>query len=70
MMVVVCIYIYISMCHAGKIVVFVHALDAEVVTQTFMPFAYSIVKGLKNENGAIECVVCLSEFEDHKKATG
>ncbi|XP_075633289.1 RING-H2 finger protein ATL11-like [Castanea sativa] len=38
-------------------------LDAEVI-QSFPSFVYSSVKGLKIGQGALECAVCLNEFED------
>ena len=38
-------------------------LDAEVMA-SFPTFVYSSVKGLKIGQGALECAVCLNEFED------
>ncbi|PSS10153.1 E3 ubiquitin-protein like [Actinidia chinensis var. chinensis] len=38
-------------------------LDASVIA-TFPTFNYSAVKGLKIGKGALECAVCLNEFED------
>ncbi|XP_027091256.1 E3 ubiquitin-protein ligase ATL15 [Coffea arabica] len=38
-------------------------LDSSVI-DTFPMFLYSDVKGLKLGNGALECAVCLNEFED------
>ncbi|PSS24914.1 E3 ubiquitin-protein like [Actinidia chinensis var. chinensis] len=38
-------------------------LDAAVI-ETFPTFNYSAVKGLKIGKGALECAVCLNEFED------
>ncbi|MCL7033379.1 hypothetical protein MKW94_025581 [Papaver nudicaule] len=38
-------------------------LDPSVI-DTFPTFAYSVVKGLKIGKGALECAVCLNEFED------
>ncbi|GMY11415.1 E3 ubiquitin-protein ligase ATL6-like [Fagus crenata] len=40
-------------------------LDKAVI-QTFPTFTYSVVKGLKFGKDALECAVCLSEFEDHE----
>ncbi|PKI74090.1 E3 ubiquitin-protein ligase ATL6-like [Punica granatum] len=40
-------------------------LDAAVI-DTFPTLVYSDVKGLRLGKGALECVVCLSEFEDHE----
>ncbi|KAF5464096.1 hypothetical protein F2P56_014205 [Juglans regia] len=40
-------------------------LDPAVV-ETFPILAYSAVKGLKIGRGALECAVCLNEFEDHE----
>ncbi|XP_043708219.1 E3 ubiquitin-protein ligase ATL31-like [Telopea speciosissima] len=36
----------------------------EAVLETFPTFEYSVVKGLKLGKGALECAVCLNEFED------
>lgn len=36
----------------------------QAVIDTFPTFAYSAVKGLKIGKGALECAVCLNEFED------
>ncbi|XP_071710370.1 E3 ubiquitin-protein ligase ATL6-like [Rutidosis leptorrhynchoides] len=36
------------------------------VLETFPTFAYSTVKGLKIGKGALECAVCLNEFEDEE----
>ncbi|KAI3978610.1 hypothetical protein MKX01_015785 [Papaver californicum] len=38
-------------------------LDPRVI-DTFPTFIYSVVKGLKIGKGALECAVCLNEFED------
>lgn len=38
-------------------------LDAQVI-ETFPTFPYSEVKGLQIGKGALECAVCLNEFED------
>ncbi|KAL6989648.1 RING-type E3 ubiquitin transferase [Sarracenia purpurea var. burkii] len=38
-------------------------LDPAVI-ETFPTFVYSVVKGLKVGKGALECAVCLNEFED------
>ncbi|KAA8545078.1 hypothetical protein F0562_019823 [Nyssa sinensis] len=35
-----------------------------VVIENFPTFVYSVVKGLKIGKGALECAVCLNEFED------
>uniref|UniRef100_A0A5B6Z244 RING-type E3 ubiquitin transferase n=1 Tax=Davidia involucrata TaxID=16924 RepID=A0A5B6Z244_DAVIN len=40
-------------------------LDAAVI-ETFPTFEYSVVKGLKIGKGALECAVCLNEFEDNE----
>jgi E3 ubiquitin-protein ligase ATL6/9/15/31/42/55 len=40
-------------------------LDPEVI-QTFPTLAYSLVKGLKIGKSALECAVCLNEFEDEE----
>jgi E3 ubiquitin-protein ligase ATL6/9/15/31/42/55 len=40
-------------------------LDQEVI-DTFPTLAYSTVKGLKIGKSALECAVCLNEFEDHE----
>ncbi|XP_071732291.1 E3 ubiquitin-protein ligase ATL6-like [Rutidosis leptorrhynchoides] len=40
-------------------------LSADVL-QTFPTFTYSTVKGLKIGKGALECAVCLNEFEDEE----
>jgi E3 ubiquitin-protein ligase ATL6/9/15/31/42/55 len=40
-------------------------LDARVI-ETFPTFPYSEVKGLKIGKGALECAVCLNEFEDEE----
>ncbi|XAR52567.1 hypothetical protein NMG60_11020710 [Bertholletia excelsa] len=40
-------------------------LDTAVI-ETFPTFAYSEVKGLKIGKGALECAVCLNEFEDEE----
>ena len=40
-------------------------LDQDVI-QKFPTFTYSTVKGLKIGKSALECAVCLSEFEDHE----
>lgn len=37
-----------------------------VVIETFPTFVYSEVKGLKIGKGALECAVCLNEFEDEE----
>ncbi|KAJ0079151.1 hypothetical protein Patl1_22771 [Pistacia atlantica] len=41
-------------------------LDVSVI-ETFPTFVYSEVKALKIGKGALECAVCLSEFEDEEK---
>lgn len=38
----------------------------QAVIQKFPTFTYSTVKGLKIGKSALECAVCLSEFEDHE----
>ncbi|GLJ06813.1 hypothetical protein SUGI_0049070 [Cryptomeria japonica] len=38
-------------------------LDKSII-ETFPVFSYSLVKGLKQGKQALECAVCLSEFED------
>ncbi|KAF8406064.1 hypothetical protein HHK36_008144 [Tetracentron sinense] len=43
----------------------VRGLDPAVI-ETFPTFVYSVVKGLKIGKGALECAVCLNEFEDHE----
>lgn len=40
-------------------------LDASVI-ETFPTFVYSTVKGLKIGKGALECAVCLNEYEDEE----
>ncbi|XP_062098378.1 RING-H2 finger protein ATL11-like [Humulus lupulus] len=40
-------------------------LDPEII-DTFPTFVYSTVKGLKLGKGALECAVCLNEFEDNE----
>lgn len=40
-------------------------LDAQVI-ETFPTFPYSEVKGLQIGKGALECAVCLNEFEDEE----
>ncbi|CAK7340764.1 unnamed protein product [Dovyalis caffra] len=40
-------------------------LDAAVI-ETFPTLIYSVVKGLKIGKGALECAVCLNEFEDEE----
>ncbi|KAF5794043.1 putative transcription factor C2H2 family [Helianthus annuus] len=40
-------------------------LDASVI-ETFPTFVYSSVKGLKIGKGALECAVCLNEYEDEE----
>ncbi|KAG9144282.1 hypothetical protein Leryth_016931 [Lithospermum erythrorhizon] len=40
-----------------------HGIDPKVI-DTFPTYLYSNVKGLKIGKGALECPVCLSEFED------
>ncbi|KAD6796200.1 hypothetical protein R6Q59_019966 [Mikania micrantha] len=42
-----------------------HGLDPGVL-EMFPTFAYSNVKGLKIGKGALECAVCLNEFEDEE----
>lgn len=42
-----------------------HGLDPAVI-ETFPILVYSAVKELKMGKGALECAVCLSEFEDHE----
>ena len=41
-------------------------LDATVI-ETFPTLVYSAVKGLKIGKGALECAVCLNEFEDDER---
>uniref|UniRef100_A0A2P2Q353 RING-type E3 ubiquitin transferase n=1 Tax=Rhizophora mucronata TaxID=61149 RepID=A0A2P2Q353_RHIMU len=41
-------------------------LEAAVI-ETFPTLVYSEVKGLKIGNGALECAVCLNEFEDDER---
>nr|XP_023898502.1 E3 ubiquitin-protein ligase ATL6-like [Quercus suber]POE53153.1 e3 ubiquitin-protein ligase atl6 [Quercus suber] len=41
-------------------------LDAAVI-ETFPTLVYSAVKGLKIGKGALECAVCLNEFEDDER---
>ncbi|KAG2695475.1 hypothetical protein I3760_07G014400 [Carya illinoinensis] len=41
-------------------------LDPAVI-ETFPTLVYSAVKGLKIGKGALECAVCLNEFEDNEK---
>ncbi|KAD0644031.1 hypothetical protein R6Q59_003147 [Mikania micrantha] len=40
-------------------------LDSSVI-ETFPTFVYSTVKGLKIGKGALECAVCLNEYEDEE----
>lgn len=40
-------------------------LDASVI-ETFPTFVYSTVKGIKIGKGALECAVCLNEYEDEE----
>lgn len=40
-------------------------LDPEII-HTFPTFVYSAVKGLKIGRSALECAVCLNEFQDHE----
>ncbi|MFS7969489.1 putative transcription factor C2H2 family [Helianthus anomalus] len=49
----------------GRLAAASRGLDAEVL-ETFPTFAYSTVKGLKIGKGALECAVCLNEFEDEE----
>ncbi|KAI3784282.1 hypothetical protein L1987_43378 [Smallanthus sonchifolius] len=55
----------LSMRRAGRLAAASRGLDAEVL-ETFPTFAYSTVKGLKIGKGALECAVCLNEFEDEE----
>lgn len=55
----------LSMRRAGRTAAATRGLDAEVL-ETFPTFAYSTVKGLKIGKGALECAVCLNEFEDEE----
>ncbi|XP_041018640.1 E3 ubiquitin-protein ligase ATL6-like [Juglans microcarpa x Juglans regia] len=41
-------------------------LDPAVI-ETYPTLVYSVVKGLKIGKGALECAVCLNEFEDNEK---
>lgn len=54
----------LSMRRAGRAAAS-RGLDSEVL-ETFPTFAYSTVKGLKIGKGALECAVCLNEFEDEE----
>lgn len=47
----------------GRGVAASRGLDAAVI-ETFPTFPYATVKGLKIGKGALECAVCLNEFED------
>ncbi|KAK9069468.1 hypothetical protein SSX86_011372 [Deinandra increscens subsp. villosa] len=49
----------------GRLAAASRGLDSEVL-ETFPTFAYSTVKGLKIGKGALECAVCLNEFEDEE----
>ncbi|KAD4586339.1 hypothetical protein E3N88_23940 [Mikania micrantha] len=55
----------LSMRRAGRLAAASRGLDSEVL-ETFPTFAYSAVKGLKIGKGALECAVCLNEFEDEE----
>ncbi|KAK9068599.1 hypothetical protein SSX86_012714 [Deinandra increscens subsp. villosa] len=55
----------LSVRRAGRLAAASRGLDAEVL-ETFPTFAYSAVKGLKIGKGALECAVCLNEFEDEE----
>ncbi|KAI3767712.1 hypothetical protein L2E82_18071 [Cichorium intybus] len=55
----------LSMRRAGRLAAASRGLDSEVL-ETFPTFAYSTVKGLKIGKGALECAVCLNEFEDEE----
>ncbi|KAI3761795.1 hypothetical protein L1987_52217 [Smallanthus sonchifolius] len=55
----------LSMRRAGRLAAASRGIDAEVL-ETFPTFAYSTVKGLKIGKGALECAVCLNEFEDEE----
>ncbi|KAI3725656.1 hypothetical protein L1987_65447 [Smallanthus sonchifolius] len=55
----------LSMRRAGRLAAASRGLDAEIL-ETFPTFAYSTVKGLKIGKGALECAVCLNEFEDEE----
>ncbi|XP_076948338.1 E3 ubiquitin-protein ligase ATL6-like [Bidens hawaiensis] len=55
----------LSMRRAGRLAAAARGLDSEVL-ETFPTFAYSTVKGLKIGKGALECAVCLNEFEDEE----
>ncbi|KAI7737179.1 hypothetical protein M8C21_009018 [Ambrosia artemisiifolia] len=55
----------LSMRRAARLAAASRGLDADVL-ETFPTFAYSTVKGLKIGKGALECAVCLNEFEDEE----
>ncbi|KAI3776748.1 hypothetical protein L1987_46537 [Smallanthus sonchifolius] len=55
----------LSMRRAGRLAAASRGIDAEVL-ETFPKFPYSTVKGLKIGKGALECAVCLNEFEDEE----
>ncbi|KAJ0695017.1 putative transcription factor interactor and regulator LIM family [Helianthus annuus] len=55
----------LSMRRAARLAAASRGLDAGVL-ETFPTFAYSTVKGLKIGKGALECAVCLNEFEDEE----
>ena len=49
----------------GSMISVVHGLDPAVIA-TFAIFSYSSVKGIKIGQTALECAVCLNEFQDHE----
>ncbi|KAL7607220.1 hypothetical protein Lser_V15G19323 [Lactuca serriola] len=55
----------LSMRRAGRTAAASRGLNPEVL-ETFPTFAYSAVKELKIGKGALECAVCLNEFEDEE----
>lgn len=55
----------LSMRRAGRTAAASRGLASEVL-ETFPTFAYATVKGLKIGKGALECAVCLNEFEDEE----
>nr|GEV40571.1 E3 ubiquitin-protein ligase ATL6-like [Tanacetum cinerariifolium] len=55
----------LSMRRAGRLAAASRGLDSEVL-ETFPTFAYSEVKDKKIGKGALECAVCLNEFEDEE----
>nr|XP_043616913.1 E3 ubiquitin-protein ligase ATL6-like [Erigeron canadensis] len=55
----------LSMHRAARLAAVSRGLSSEVL-ETFPTFAYSAVKGLKIGKGALECAVCLNEFDDEE----